>query len=52
LQGHSKEHSREASGADRDQKTLLPSEIHTICLNLRAIIGEFHSNLYFQQCQP
>ena len=49
LQGHSKEDSSEGSGADSDQKTLLPSETHTICPSPRAIMVEFHSTSYFQQ---
>jgi hypothetical protein len=49
FQGRSKEDSSEASGADSDQKTLLPSEPHTICPRPCAIMIEFHSTSYFQQ---
>jgi hypothetical protein len=51
FQGHSKEDSSEASSADRYQKTLLPSEAHHICPRPRAIMAEFHSTSYFQQCR-
>jgi hypothetical protein len=52
-QGHSKEDSKEACGAESDQKTLLPSESHTICPGRRPIVVEFHSIPYVKQfgCQ-
>jgi hypothetical protein len=50
LQGHSNEKdSSEASSADNDQKTLLPSETHTIYPRSRAIMVEFRSTSYLQQ---
>jgi len=49
LQGHSKEDRSEASSADNDQKTLLPSETHTIYPRSRAIMVEFRSTSYLQQ---
>jgi hypothetical protein len=54
LQGYSKEDNGEARGTDSDQKTLLPSEIHTNCPSPHAIMVEFRSTLCIKQfgCQP
>jgi hypothetical protein len=51
LHGRSKEDSGEASGGDSNQKALLPFELHAICPSPHAIIGEFHSTSFFQQCR-
>jgi hypothetical protein len=43
VQGHSEDDSKEACRAESDQKTLLPSDSHTICPISRPIVVEFHS---------